>query len=177
MNIRLYNVAPSVPSELRFLEELSYNMWWCYHPEAQELFERIDPVLWQEVEGNTRLFMSRLPQGKLEELARDPLYVRELKNIETEFRRDVQSHDDIRKRKVAYFSMEFGIHESVRIFSGGLGVLAGDHLKAASDLHPYRQCPTFFRSAHKMPEKSWKIRFAHCILRTLHSCHNASAFD
>ena len=134
-NLKLYNVAPSVPSELRFLEELSYNMWWCYHPSAQELFERIDPVLWQEVEGNTRLFMSRLPQGKLEELARDPLYVRELKNIETEFRRDVQSHDDIRKRKVAYFSMEFGIHESVRIFSGGLGVLAGDHLKAASDLH------------------------------------------
>ena len=76
-NLKLYNVAPSVPSELRFLEELSYNMWWCYHPSAQELFERIDPVLWQEVEGNTRLFMSRLPQGKLEELARDPLYVKE----------------------------------------------------------------------------------------------------
>ena len=133
--IRLYNVAPSVPGELRFLEELSYNMWWCYHPEAQELFERIDPQLWQEVEGNTRLFMSKLPQGKLEELARDPLYVRELKNVEASFRRDVQVHDDIRKRKVAYFSMEFGIHESVRIFSGGLGVLAGDHLKAASDLH------------------------------------------
>ena len=70
--LKLYNVAPSVPAELRFLEELSFNMWWCYHPEAQELFERIDPVLWQEVEGNTRLFMSKLPQGKLEELAKDP---------------------------------------------------------------------------------------------------------
>jgi len=133
--IKLINVAPSVPAELRFLEELSYNMWWCYHPEAQELFERIDPRLWQEVEGNTRLFMSSLPQGKLEELAKDPLYVRELNNVETAFRRDVNDSTDISDRKVAYFSMEFGIHESVRIFSGGLGVLAGDHLKAASDLH------------------------------------------
>ena len=133
-NIRLYNVAPSVPAELRFLEELSYNMWWCYHPEAQELFERINPALWQEVEGNTRLFMSKLPQGKLEELARDPLYVQNLNNVEVAFRKDVCQSEDIRQRKIAYFSMEFGIHESVRIFSGGLGVLAGDHLKAASDL-------------------------------------------
>ncbi len=134
-NIRLYNVAPSVPDELRFLEELSYNMWWCWHPEAIELFERIDPELWQEVEGNTRMFLGRLPQGKLEELAKDAFYLRSLKNVEAEFHRDVQPHDESRKRKIAYFSMEFGIHESVRIFSGGLGVLAGDHLKAASDLH------------------------------------------
>lgn len=133
--LKLYNVAPSIPAELRFLEELSFNMWWCYHPEAQELFERIDPALWLEVEGNTRLFMSKLPQGKLEELAADPLYVSELKKMETAFRKDVNINDDIRQRKIAYFSMEFGIHESVRIFSGGLGVLAGDHLKAASDLH------------------------------------------
>lgn len=133
--LKLYNVAPKVPAELRFLEELSFNMWWCYHPEAQALFERIEPELWQEVEGNTRLFMSRLPQGRLEKLAQDELYLTELKNVETAFRKDVPVSDDIRQRKTAYFSMEFGIHESVRIFSGGLGVLAGDHLKAASDLH------------------------------------------
>lgn len=133
--IKLYNVAPCVPTELRFLEELSYNMWWCYHPEAQELFERIDPQVWQEVEGNSRLFMSKLPQGKLEELSCDQLYIRELHKVEEAFRRDVRQNDDISQRKIAYFSMEFGIHESVRIFSGGLGVLAGDHLKAASDLH------------------------------------------
>lgn len=134
-NIKLFNVAPSVPDELRFLEELSFNMWWCWHPEATELFERIDPALWREVEGSTRTFLSRLPQSKLEELAHDTFYLRSLKAVETEFRRDVPLHDDIRKRKIAYFSMEFGIHESLRIFSGGLGVLAGDHLKAASDLH------------------------------------------
>lgn len=132
--IRLYNVAPCIPSELRFLEELSYNMWWCSHPEAQNLFERIDSVLWQEVEGNSRLFMSKLPQSKLEELVQDQLYLRDLENVKKAFLEDVPSDDDLRNRKIAYFSMEFGIHESVRIFSGGLGVLAGDHLKAASDL-------------------------------------------
>ncbi|MBO5923227.1 MAG: alpha-glucan family phosphorylase, partial [Lentisphaeria bacterium] len=133
--LKLYNVAPLIPAELRFLEELSFNMWWCYHPEAQELFERIDPALWQASEGNTRLFMSKLPQKKLEELAKDQLYIKELKNVENAFHKDVKVNNDISKCKIAYFSMEFGIHESVRIFSGGLGVLAGDHLKAASDLH------------------------------------------
>lgn len=134
-NIKLFNVAPSVPDELRFLEEISFNMWWSWHPAAIELFERIDPALWREVEGNTRMFLNCLPQGKLEELARDSFYLRSLKAVEAEFRRDVQIHDEVKKRKIAYFSMEFGIHESLRIFSGGLGVLAGDHLKAASDLH------------------------------------------
>ena len=132
--MKLYNVAPSIPRELHFLEELSFNMWWSYHPEAQELFERIDPALWLESEGNSRLFISKLPQSRLEELAQDKLYLKELESVENSFRRDVKVNNDLCKCKIAYFSMEFGIHESVRIFSGGLGVLAGDHLKAASDL-------------------------------------------
>jgi starch phosphorylase len=127
-------VSPKVPEELRFLEKLSYNMWWCWHPLAIELFVRINPNLWREVEGNSRRFLSMVPQGRFEELAKDPTYLRQLKVVQSEFERQVGDTDSIGERSIAYFSMEFGIHESVRIFSGGLGVLSGDHLKAASDM-------------------------------------------
>lgn len=123
-----------MPSELKFLEQLSNNMWWCWHPLAIELFVRINPNLWREVEGNTRRFLGAVSQERLEELAHDPVYLRQLKAVQSEFERVVPASSDIASRSIAYFSMEFGIHESVRIFSGGLGVLSGDHLKAASDL-------------------------------------------
>ncbi|MBO5763030.1 MAG: alpha-glucan family phosphorylase [Lentisphaeria bacterium] len=132
--MKLFNVAPHVPEELKFLEELSYNMWWCWHPLAIELFVRIDPNLWQEVEGNSRRFLCAVSQERLEELAGDAAYLRQLNAVKAEFDRAVPVDQDFSKRTVAYFSMEFGIHESIRIFSGGLGILSGDHLKAASDL-------------------------------------------
>ena len=133
--LRLYNVAPRIPKPLKFLEELSYNMWWAWHPLAIELFERISPTLWREVYGNCRVFLNRVPQERLEELVKDKLFVQQMKLVEDEFRREVKGDlNDFSKRKVAYFSLEFGIHESIRLYSGGLGILAGDHLKAASDM-------------------------------------------
>ncbi len=134
MNVKLFNVAPSIPGELKFLEDLSNNMWWCWHPLAIELFVRINPNLWQEVEGNARKFLSKVSSERFEELAKDQSYLRQLNAVQAEFERAVPSGCDIASRSIAYFSMEFGIHESVRIFSGGLGILSGDHLKAASDL-------------------------------------------
>ena len=134
MELQLYNVAPRIPDELKFLETLSNNIWWCWHPQAIELFVRINPNLWRDVSGSVKEFLRMVPQARLEELARDSGYIRQLRAVQAEFERVIPKQDDVSKRTVAYFSLEFGIHESIRIFSGGLGVLAGDHLKAASDL-------------------------------------------
>ena len=138
-NIQLFNIAPKIPSELSFLERLSYNMWWCWNFDAIDLFRRINPTLWRKVQGNTRTFLSLIPQEQLEELAANSGFIRHLKRVQFSFDREVSKYIDdpeynTKQRKVAYFSLEFGIHESVRLYSGGLGVLAGDHLKAASDL-------------------------------------------
>ncbi len=133
--IRLYNVAPRVPEELKFLEELSYNAWWCWHPLAIELFVRISPKVWSDVQANTRAFLNTVPQNRLEELAGDEQFLQQLALVESEYRREVRSGaENLKRSKIAYFSLEFGIHESMRLYSGGLGILAGDHLKAASDM-------------------------------------------
>lgn len=134
MNVKLFSVAPSIPEELGFLEKLSNNLWWSWHPLAVELFVRIDPVLWRDVHGNARKFMNLVSQERLEELAGDEVYLRQLKLVQTEFEKTVSEKEDFSSRRYAYFSLEYGLHESVRIYSGGLGVLAGDHLKAASDM-------------------------------------------
>jgi len=134
MDLQLYNVAPRIPEELKFLEELAGNIWWCWHQEAVELFVRINAKLWRELAGNAKTFLRRIPQSRLEELARDHGYLKLLNRVQNEFNREVGSAVSFDKRTTAYFSLEFGIHESIRIFSGGLGVLAGDHLKAASDM-------------------------------------------
>ncbi|MDD5726964.1 MAG: alpha-glucan family phosphorylase [Victivallales bacterium] len=134
INFQLYNVAPKIPEELAFLERLSYNMWWSWHIDAVELFQRINPGLWRQVEGNSRKFLGMIPQSRLEELAKDKAYLRQLKRVEQEFERDSTKNEDKSSRRIAYFSMEYGIHESIHLYSGGLGVLSGDHLKAASDM-------------------------------------------
>jgi len=135
MELKLYNVAPRMPKELKFLEKLTDNIWWCWHPLAIELFTRIHPQLWKEHEGCAKSFLRHVPQERLEELAKDDDFIHKLNTVEAEFNKTMSGKPgDFSARKVAYFSLEFGIHESIRIFSGGLGVLAGDHLKAASDL-------------------------------------------
>ncbi len=138
-DIKLFNVAPNIPERLRFLETLSYNMWWCWNYDAIELFRRINPQLWRQVNGNTRLYLSKVPQERLEELANDRSFLSHLKRVKYFYEKHVRGLTDptpenLERRKIAYFSLEYGIHESVRLYSGGLGVLAGDHLKASSDL-------------------------------------------
>lgn len=139
-NIQLFNIAPNIPEELRFLETLSFNMWWCWHFDAIDLFRRINPTLWKKVNGNTRAFISMIPQAELESLANNSGFIRHLKRVQYSFERDVTKLNEkseahkLENRNIVYFSLEYGIHESVRLFSGGLGVLSGDHLKAASDL-------------------------------------------
>ena len=134
MEIQLYNVAPLLPEPLEFLEQLAGNIWWCWHPEAIDLFMRIDHNLWRDVGGNAKAFLRKVSVESLEELAQDSGYLRQLESVRRRFEQEIGNPLPPQQRKVAYFSLEYGIHESIPIFSGGLGVLAGDHLKAASDM-------------------------------------------
>ncbi|RLC08858.1 MAG: DUF3417 domain-containing protein [Deltaproteobacteria bacterium] len=138
--LQMYQVFPSVPESLKFLEDLSRNMWWCWHIDAIELFRRINPKIWRQSGSNPILFSTLIPPERLEELATDGGYLAHMERVKKKFEAETVMSDpdnesmDAGDGTIAYFSMEFGIHESLPLFAGGLGVLAGDHLKAASDL-------------------------------------------
>src|SRR5215467_13489626 len=124
------------------LRELARNLWWTWQPNVIALFRELDPALWRKVDHNPVEFLKRLPVEQLErraaEMALDSRINYAFRRL-AEYLKDTDSwgavHASIlRARPVAYFSAEFGLHESLPIYSGGLGVLAGDHLKSASDL-------------------------------------------
>jgi starch phosphorylase len=139
-NFKSYQVQPNIPGNLAFLETLSRNMWWCWTRDAVELFRRIDPRLWAECGRNPVPFLNRVPQTRLEKLAKDPSYIGHMERVRGLFEKRVNQPEIQLElpftgdEHIAYFSMEFGIHESLPLFAGGLGILAGDHLKAASNM-------------------------------------------
>ena len=114
MELQLYNVSPRIPEELSFLEVLANNIWWCWHQNAIELFVRIDPAAWRKQKGTAKAFLRNVPQSRMEELANDAGYLRQLAIVQAEYEKEMSDHLDIAKRQVAYFSLEFGIHESIR---------------------------------------------------------------
>jgi starch phosphorylase len=136
-----FTVVPSLTEELSALQRIAYNLWWCWEPEAISLFRRMDADLWQSTRHNPVEMLGILQQTTLESLKSDEGFMAHLKMVDeklsdylsekTWFQRNANGDS---KMKVAYFSMEFGLHESLPIYSGGLGILAGDHLKSASDL-------------------------------------------
>ncbi|HEX2751288.1 MAG TPA: alpha-glucan family phosphorylase [Verrucomicrobiales bacterium] len=130
---QVINVAPSFPKPIRFLEELARNAWWCWNQDAQELLRRIDPALWRECGSSPLEFLRRVPRSTFDALAADNGFITQLGKLETRFKEGTAPPKDPPHGLVAYFSLEFGLHESIRLYSGGLGILAGDHLKAASD--------------------------------------------
>jgi starch phosphorylase len=139
-NFKSYQVQPNIPANLAFLETLSRNMWWCWTRDAVELFRRIDPRLWAECGRNPVPLLNRVPQARLEKLAKDTSYIGHMERVRGLFEKRVH-HPEIElelpfaaDEHIAYFSMEFGIHESLPLFAGGLGILAGDHLKATSNM-------------------------------------------
>ncbi|OEU63117.1 MAG: alpha-glucan phosphorylase, partial [Desulfobacterales bacterium S5133MH16] len=138
-HLQTFQVFPSIPEPLSFLQVLARNLWWCWHLDAIELFRRISPRLWEASGRNPIEFLTLIPQKQLEELSKDESFLAHQKRVEERFVDDLTPEDPSessygKKGIIGYFSMEFGIHESVPLFAGGLGVLAGDHLKAASDL-------------------------------------------
>lgn len=138
--LNTFIVSPYLPQRLRGLAKLAYNLWWCWHPEAIELFSRIDPELWNRVNHSPVRMGAEIEQAKLDALAADEGFLAHLDRVEAKLDHYMkrpgwfQQNHPQSELKVAYFSAEFGIHESVPIYSGGLGLLAGDHLKSASDL-------------------------------------------
>ncbi len=137
--LQSFQVFSSIPEPLSFLQVLARNLWWCWHLDAIELFRRISPRLWEESGRNPIVFLTLIPQKQLEELSRDESFLAHQQRVEERFVNDLNPEDPSefsygKEGTIGYFSMEFGIHESVPLFAGGLGVLAGDHLKAASDL-------------------------------------------
>ncbi len=134
-NVQLFNVAPAVPAELEFLETLSRNLWWCWDADATELFRRINSHVWKQVGYNPLKLLAQVPQKRLAALTSDEAFLSHMRRVEERFnKRCVETRHADASQPIAYFSLEFGIHETVRIYSGGLGALAGDHLKAASDI-------------------------------------------
>ena len=134
-HIQTFQVYPKVPENTRFVETLVRNMWWSWNLDAIELFRRIDPKLWNTAGRNPILFFSQIPQKQLESTARDNSFLSHLQRVKTAYEKQVdqpvEKNEDL--GPIAYFSMEYGIHESLPLYAGGLGMLAGDHLKAASD--------------------------------------------
>jgi glycogen phosphorylase len=134
-NVQLFNVCPAIPPQLAFLEKLSRNMWWTWSSDALQLFLRINPPLWKQSGYCPMSFLNLVPQKRLEALVEDEAFMSHMGRVERGFEEEVSAgKPEPGSHTLAYFSLEYGIHESVRLYSGGLGALAGDHMKAASDM-------------------------------------------
>jgi len=140
--LRVYSVVPKLPVKLKPLWELAYNFWFSWNTDITELFAQVDQKLWRECESNPVAFLNRLPQRTLEALAGDEFFLDRLRemrrSLELYLSRKTTSipfpEGDTHEPVIAYFSLEYGISRALPVYSGGLGILAGDHLKSASDL-------------------------------------------
>lgn len=140
-SVRTFTVLPRLPDRLRALQTLAYNLWWCWNADAVALFGRINPDLFEALDHSPIRLLGATDQSRFEQLEKDDGFLAHMDRVvatmshyldaPTWFQETFPGERDAR---VAYFSAEFGIHESVPVYSGGLGVLAGDHLKSASDL-------------------------------------------
>lgn len=141
MKVHSFTVMPTTPPKLRPLLELANNMWFSWNWDARQVFAKLDYELWLKAGKNPLKFLCEVSQETLERFAQDDQYVAELEAVYSSFKKYLSSktwfENQFGKREnpiVAYFSCEFGLHESLPVYSGGLGILAGDHLKSASDL-------------------------------------------
>lgn len=137
------SVKPSLPAAIKRLEELAFNLHWSWIPGAERMFAAVDPELWAATRHNPILMLAEADQAQLDRLAGDPeflhLYAEVLHQFDQYMGADAETwfnreHGERKSDVIAYFSAEYGLHESLPIYSGGLGILSGDHLKGASDL-------------------------------------------
>jgi len=134
----------ALPETIDALERLSWNYWWSWSPDGAELFRTLDPELWKTCEHNPRALLAGTSEVNLTRMATEPLYVERVRRLAENFDAYMNSSAPTwaaqhaqgitREHPVAYFCAEFGVHHSLPLYSGGLGILAGDHLKSASDL-------------------------------------------
>lgn len=141
--MRSLSVVSELPKELKLLEDIAYSMWWVWNRDARELFKRLDPLAWERLISNPVSLLQQLDESKISEALNNETYMQLYQNVASRFKSEMTGtpcriealKTVTRKSPIAYFSMEFGIHECMPIYSGGLGILSGDHLKSASDLN------------------------------------------
>src|ERR1051326_5583626 len=137
--------ARDLPTTLKPLEKLAWNYWWSWAPDGPEIFRDLDPGLWQQVEQNPKALLAQIPDLQLTQMAADPAFadrVEQLSNRFAAYMSETRPWPVLQlsarvtpQTPVAYFCAEYGVHSSLPLYSGGLGILAGDHLKSASDLN------------------------------------------
>ncbi len=158
----------SLPKPIAELGELAYNLWWSWNPEALRLYRRIDPVLWERVEHNPVRFLQQVARKNLNAAAQDGAYLEAYRRVLTAFNAYINADTtwsrstvpQLNGNPIAYFSTEFGLHEALPMYAGGLGVLSGDHLKEASDLGlPFVAVGFLYRQGYfrqRLTEDGWQ---------------------
>lgn len=126
-------IKSRLPEQLKCLDELAHNMWWAWNYEARNLFKSLDEKLYDEVGHNPVLLLERLSYDRKEAIVKDRALMKKVKDVYKKFRDYMDVKPDSKRPSVAYFSMEYGLNQVLKIYSGGLGMLAGDYLKEASD--------------------------------------------
>lgn len=151
------NVISALPEKFKRLNDIAYNMWWSWNPEAIDLYREIDLELWQKVNKNPVRFLQEVSQKKLQTKLNDIEYMKRLDKIVADFDNYMldqntwytENYPDKVDNKIAYFSAEYGLSEVLPIYSGGLGVLSGDHCKSASDLGlPFTAIGLFYKQGY-----------------------------
>ena len=130
-NLKRLYIASQLPEALRPLQELSENLWWSWNPEAIELMREIDPEVWETKHYNPVAILDELSLEQMENLISNKEFMAKVRKVEKAYKKYMSAKSTT--AKIAYFCMEYGLHISMRLYSGGLGVLAGDYLKEASD--------------------------------------------
>jgi glycogen phosphorylase/synthase len=126
-------VEPSIPGRLGKLEIIARNLWWTWNYEAEALFREIDPDLWKQSGKNPRVLSELISVKRLKALEKNEAFIRKVEAVYEKFEKYMAATPDNSSGKIAYFSMEYGLYENIMTYSGGLGILAGDYLKEASD--------------------------------------------
>ncbi len=139
--IQQFTVTPNLPEPLQPLLQIANNIWWSWNVEAISLLQRVDPDLWDTHHGNPIAVLGTLSAERVAELEKDRAFLAHLERVKGDLDRYLKltswfqsEHPSCTEMRIGYFSLEFGLHESLPLYSGGLGILAGDHLKSASDL-------------------------------------------
>ncbi len=132
-NWRDVSVRTYIPEALKPLDEIAHNLWWSWNNEARDLYRELDPELWKQVNQNPVLLLASMNYEKLEELAKDKKVLDKVNKLYATFRAYMDVEPDKKRPSVAYLCMEYGLSHVLKIYSGGLGILAGDYIKEASD--------------------------------------------
>ena len=164
----MVKINPEIPSNIERIKELAYNLWWSWNPSALKIYQSLDEELWEKVYHNPVKLLLYVTQEKLEKSSKSRAYIDIYNKVMEEFDAYLgvtdtwfhETHQEFKDDLIAYFSAEYGIHESLPIYSGGLGILAGDHVKSASDINlPFVGIGLLYKQGYftqKLSNEGWQ---------------------